>query len=575
VKFRRIKEWAEKSAKVGNKSDKVSWCWKIQIARTIFTVCKYDQDATDEAKALLREVRNLNGNLWQGSLLACQTIAEQLRLDGSYSQAQEILEKAMKTKPSIDTKMQKSKSDLSFAAIARLDLGDLYWKRDNHRCAKREYQESLRFDTTRYARYIDILRRYRKAGRYSWIIDFVGELTNKRKFPKTYLKRLVYEFLTEDEFQNSVLSATKQENWGEVVDRTFTKALEVSDGSHRELFHIMKSYGDILHRCGDRNREDDIVSRWDTALRYGQPLATTTDAIGWPDIFSVIDPLAYIYLKRAEKALGEAKAAGQSDSISTETVKTALDTANQYLGFIKELKQKTDIWMNTSLTCCLARYHTIAGEHQSAKSMVSKVVAASISILSDNDESNDWFAYLQLGRVMEALQDETNSKEAWKRLEKLPPPRIDLSRWFLCDECKQSIHLREGVNVCLESFQLKFFHSGCYDNFNNNKTQTNRVELHKVAVIISNADDTNAIVTAEEKKDRERSLRVWKKQLRKKYVSPEDHVDITPGTSFSANSLTPDVSGSQETPIYFPPAPRIQVNEDCEKVSYERRITDN
>jgi tetratricopeptide (TPR) repeat protein len=579
AKFSRITEWAAASAKVGNENDKASWRWKIQIARTIFTVCKYDQEATDAAKILLKEVRNLDENLWEGSVLACQTIAEQLRLDESYSQAQKILEKATRRIIPIDTEMRKSKSDSLLAAIALLDLGDLYWRRNDHEHhqrdrAKERYQRSLKFDATRYTRYIRVLRHYREAGLYSYIIDFVEKLTYKRKFNKAYLKRLVYDFLTKDEFQKSMLSDTKQNKWRKVVDRTFAEAIEAAEGSHMELFHIMKTYGNILHRCGDKKREDDVVSKWQTALQYGQPLASTTSAIGWPDIFSVIDPLAYIYLKRAEKALGEAKAAGKADSISTETVKTNLDTVNQYLGLIQELKQKTDIWMNTSLTCCLARYHTIAGEPQRVKSLVSKVVAASIGILSDNDESNDWFAYLQLGRIMEALQDKRNSEKAWKRVEKLMPPRVNLSRWSLCDECKQSIHLHEGVHVCLKFFQLKFFHSGCYDNLNNNISQSQRVELHKVAVVLPNANDTNVIVTAKQKQKRETSLSHWKTQLEQKYVRPEDHGDTALGSPISGIPSTPDVRESQDIPTALPPAFTKHPGNRNKQSVEERRTSD-
>jgi hypothetical protein len=531
AKFCRIKEWAKTSAKVGNESDKVSWCWKIQIARTIFAVCQNDQEATDEADKLLKEVQNLEGGPWKGSLLACETIAEHLWLNGLESEAQKILKEAMEIEPSNDTEMHESNSDVLLAAIIRLDLGDLYWKKEHPELesAKKVYQESLEFNTTRYARYIDVLRHYREAGKHSWIINFVKELTNKREFPKPYLQRLVYEFLTEDEFQNSLLSAAKENNWGEVVRETFEKAINAADGSRVELFHIMKTYGNILHRSRDREREDDIVKQWETAVEYGKPLVKTTGPIGWPDIYSVIEPLAYIYLERAKTALGKAKAAGKSNDMLTKIAKE--NTANKYLCSIEKLKQKTDIWMNISLTCCLARYHTIAGDCQSAKKAVSKAVAASIGILSDDDESNDWFAYLQLGRIMDALQDKTNCKKAWERLENLMPPKTDLSRWFLCDECKQGIHLHEGVYVCLEFFQLRFFHSGCYDNSNEEKSQATRVELRKDTFIKSNADDKNDIVPPEEKEKRKKSLECWKTELEKKYVSPK-------GTTSSSNSAT-------------------------------------
>lgn len=542
--FRRIRDWATKSPKVGNENEKKSWLWKIQIARTIFTMCKYDHEATDVAEELLKEVKSLNGSPWKDSVLACQTIAQQLQLDGNYSEAREILRNITDKLSTSNKVPRNSKSDSLLAALALLDLGDLYWRKDHDSGRKdddggrrdhdgrrkdraaEKYRQSLKFDATRYARYIGVLYRYRQAGLYSHIIHFVGDLSDGRNFDRVYLKRLVYDFLAKDEFRRSILSATEQKKWDEVVDSIFKKAIETAKETHVELFHISRAYGEILHQCGNPKREDDVVNQWEAALKCGQPLTTTTSDIGWPDLFSVIDPLSYIYLRRAEKALGAAKAEGKTSTISTESVKAKLDTASHWLNLIKALEQKTDIWMNATLICCIARYHTVAGDRTRAKSAVSKVIAASVGILSDDDETNDWFAYLQLGRIMEALQDKQNSKEAWNRLQSLVTPEASPSRWFLCNECEKSIPLSEGVHVYLESFALKYFHEGCY------KHQGMTSGMHRVAII-----------SPEQKLERGISLSEWKFQLQEKYVHRDDVVDVTQFTpsipSAAASSTTP------------------------------------
>lgn len=327
-----------------------------------------------------------------------------------------------------------------------------------------------------------------------------------------------------------------------------------------EQFHIMKTYGDILYRCGDKRREDDIVRQWVIALKHGQPLASSTAAIGWPDMFSVIDPLAYIYLKRAEKALRETKRAGKAGSMATTKVRTKFDTATQHLDLIKGLKQKTDIWMNTDVTCCSVRYYKIAQKPQEASSTVSKVVAVLIGILSDNDESNDWFAYLQLGRIMEALQDKKNSNEAWKRVEKMTPFTANVSPWFLCDECKQSIHLPEGLYVCMESFQLRFFHSGCCGDLEKDKSQTRSIGLHKIAVILPNANGTGGTINAKQKEENKMSLSLWKAKIQAKHILPEDHVDM------SSTCSTPVVPAWPEIPTPISPVDK------CTRPSFQRRL---
>ncbi|KAE9365639.1 hypothetical protein N431DRAFT_563490 [Stipitochalara longipes BDJ] len=534
--FRRISEWATASPEVGNASDKTSWFWKIQTARTIFTVCKYDQDANKNAQELLKEVQSLDGSLWQGSVLACQTITKQLQ-SGSYleaQKAQKILRDVTRKLLSSDKGLASSKSDSLLAAIAFLDLGNLYWKENHHgqhqrdRAAKK-YQQSLNYDATRYARYVDVLHQYRQAGLHSQIIDLVRDLTPSENFDKVYLKRLVYDFLAKDEFRRSILSATGQKNWEKVVDGIFKKAIKTAQQSHVELFHILKAYGEILHQSGDMKREDAVINHWEEALKHGPPLASTTSDVSWPDMLSIIDPLACIYLHRAEKGLVAAKAENKIDTISIESVKAKLDSASLYLNlieeFIKELEQKTDMWMNTTLICCKARYYTVAGNPEIAKSAVSKVIAASISILSDDDETNDWFAYLQLWRIMEALQDDQHSKEARKRLESLVTPSAGPTHWFHCNGCEKSIHRSEKMHVCLQSFGLKYFHKNCCD-LKSAKLQGEVLGTHRCVIISPGTSDSKAVLESR------RSLSDWKAQLQEKYVHLYDVVDVSQLDSF-------------------------------------------
>ena len=182
------------------------------------------------------------------------------------------------------------------------------------------YQKSLKFDATRYARYVEVLHQYRQAELHSELIDLLRDLMFNRNFDKVYLKRLVYDFLAKDEFRRSILSATGQKNWEKVVDMVFKKAIKTAKGSHVELFHVCKAYGEILHQRGNPEREEVVISCWQDVLKYGLPLASTTSDISWPDMFSVVDPLAFIYLHRAVKALVAATAKNKTNTISIEPV---------------------------------------------------------------------------------------------------------------------------------------------------------------------------------------------------------------------------------------------------------------
>ena len=79
------------------------------------------------------------------------------------------------------------------AAIALLDLGDLYWEKDEEgdsqpMRAVEAYQRSLEFDLTRYARYTEVLIRYKKAGLYSDMLTLVR--ASCQELDKMYLNRL-------------------------------------------------------------------------------------------------------------------------------------------------------------------------------------------------------------------------------------------------------------------------------------------------------------------------------------------------------------------------------------------------
>jgi tetratricopeptide (TPR) repeat protein len=179
--FSRIKDWASDIDGVGKQDVEKSWLWNIQVARTIFTVCsEYDDEANDVAKDLLHEVQMLDEKLWVDNVLACQTIAEQLMIEKSEAKAQEILEKA--TARISEERIRVSKSNSMLVAIAFLDLGNVYWKAKRYDQAAAKHRQSLKYDTTRYARYLNILHCYYTENAWPDMVHFLNELTEGRKF---------------------------------------------------------------------------------------------------------------------------------------------------------------------------------------------------------------------------------------------------------------------------------------------------------------------------------------------------------------------------------------------------------
>jgi tetratricopeptide (TPR) repeat protein len=518
--FSRIKDWASDIDGVGKQDVEKSWLWNIQVARTIFTVCsEYDDEANDVAKDLLHEVQMLDEKLWVDNVLACQTIAEQLMIEKSEAKAQEILEKA--TARISEERIRVSKSNSMLVAIAFLDLGNVYWKAKRYDQAAAKHRQSLKYDTTRYARYLNILHCYYTENAWPDMVHFLNELTEGRKFEKLYLNRLVYDFIAKDSFRGYLLGAKGHNDWKKVVDKTFAQAIDVANGCPAELFHIGKMYGHILYECGDVSREDEVVQNWEQALKHGKPLAATGDNIRWSDLVTIIEPLAKIYLSRAESAVGKARAVNRADDRSVDSVKETFDVASRDLDLIKRLEQKTDIWMNTTVFCCLARYYTVSKDKEKARKAVAKVIAASIAVLSDNDESNDWFAYLQLGKVLNALQDQENSEEAWKRLDKLGKPHSELLPPFSCAGCNEHIPLTTGVHICKDCFGPKYFDKKCYDDLKRCQELKGCFATHTFAIIFPETQESKNL-TLNDKSNTESSLKQWKLQLQNKYLEGED-----------------------------------------------------
>lgn len=536
--FRSIRDWAVQLPELQKGMQEKEWLGKIQTARAIFTSCEGDEEATRAAKELLKEVQQLDAKLWKGNILACQSIAAELQSERSYTRAKELLLNA--TKDLVKTDQSLTQSDKLRAAIALLDLGDLYWEKDEKgdsqpKRAMEAYQRSLEFDLTRYARYAEVLIRYKKAGLYSDMLTFVRATC--QELDKMYLNRLVYDYLGKDEFQRCILSATEEEDWETTIHDVYSEAIKIAENSHAELFHLRKAYGAIMHQGGGLSAEQCVVDHWEAALTDGKLLATTTGEMGWTELFEVIDPLANIYLRRALVALEYFANKDSNVTMTTQSDKSKLDSAAHHLDLIKSLEQKTDIWMNLTVICCLARYYTVAEDPVSAKSAVSKVVAILIAILSDGDETNDWFAYLQLGRVMEALEDEENAVEAWERLQHLGAQAAGPPGWFRCDECSNSIDPSQTMHVFIESFGLKYFHAECYNaiEYDVHGKASNAV---LVAIISSKIDNFVSSLT----------LSSWKAHLRHRWVYGENDMDsIQPGSLPSSISQPVVASRSLRT----------------------------
>jgi len=229
----------------------------------------------------------------------------------------------------------------------------------------------------------------------------------------------------------------------------------------------------------------------------------------------------------------------KADDKSARDVKEKFDAASHFLDLIKGLEQKTtDIWANTTVSCCLARYYMVSKDEKRARKAVVNVIAASIALLSDDEESNDWFAYLQLGKVLNALQDKNNSEEAWKRLDKLGKQYAELLPLFSCARCDE--HVRKGgVHICMECFGPKYFDKKCYAYLKSYKEVNGCFASHKFVTLFPETEEQKDLAW-NEKVEKDTSLKRWKSKLQDTYLDGEDVPDFSSTiVSMPASTLEP------------------------------------
>ncbi|KAH7389871.1 hypothetical protein BKA66DRAFT_548243 [Pyrenochaeta sp. MPI-SDFR-AT-0127] len=531
-----IINWARKAEGVGTKEEKESWLWKIQVARTIFVMSEGGiNEAHTEAQALLDQVQELDGNPWEDNLLACLTISEDLREKNEHKKARELLGRATQK---FTNSNQPVTADAILIADTFLDLAELTWAAeddlgdDRYDESSRYIMKSLQYDTTRYARYLKAFQNYYSKEKWSYIVAFLKALTDKNplaeKQPnKLYLHRLVYDFIVPDDFQNILLGAKDIEDWEAVIDGFFDRARKAADGHPAELFYVTRAYGNILLHWDKEKRERDVERLLQEAVKHAKHVKPSSksseDTTIGIDIYSVVDPLARLYLEQARK----------DHSTFTNTAAKKIDHAER----LRKLQRDIDVWLGIPVLCCRVSYLTLKGNSEEAKLAVSKTMRACLDVLSDGDTSNDWFGFLQLGKLFNALQDIENSKEAWRRLDRLGHEEASALPKFVCANCRNDITIKDGVHICLQCFGPYYFDRECYKSLRDPAKALQQTRVREHNPLTHSYVSISPAAKAEDKRSGDASLERWKKQLRMIYLGEKLEDIAEDGDKFTAGII--------------------------------------
>lgn len=457
-KIQMVVEWAYRELEPGPEE---TWLWKLQVARLYLSVCDNDDEpAHAAADSLMAEVQKVDRSLWEDSLLAYRTIADEMKFKQDLPRAREVLSRAT------ERILNKATGDKILNGADPILVADIFlelafMKREGLHSEAGKPKRTARFlpeaaslilqsldhDRTRYSKYLEVLQIYHDTSQWARSVEFLKKLSkrvepHKGAFEKSYLDRLVYEFLATKEFPKYVLAMETKDpkNWNDMIDNLSTEAIKAAEGSPSELFHIKRVFGQILDACGNGRRKADAMRLWQEAVDLVKPSKLAEDCVVGTRIYSVVDPLARSYL---DKAL--------------------LEPAADYGRKLLELQANADHWLDIPLLCCQAHYLSVQ-DKESGIPIVKDTIGLCISVLTDGDLSNDWFAFAQLGKIFNAVMDTANAREAWGRLKGLDEAEAVLLPTFICDHCGTKISLTSGLWVCLYCFGPCYIHTACLQN---------------------------------------------------------------------------------------------------------------
>lgn len=591
----RIEEWAIPI--FGPSKVAKSPSWHIQIATTIRSMCANDDEVKTgkEQKARIKKVEELDPE----NLMASHLVVSRLRdyvpdedpeaTKLKRKNAITVLEDAVKVIERINTAQLGWFDSISRSILATsiyLELGDLYWDDGDPSLAPASYRKSLKYSSTRYSNYLVILERYQEKEKWSEVIDFITTL-NEQANPEhlaRYLDRFIHEFLAVGIFQRIASKAAEKtgtESW-EVIETPFDLAIKEARKSPADLFHAHKAYISIVQRSSNKEAmQDSVIHHCKEALACGVLQAESGSGVLYHDIFAIVDTLAHIYLNKAVALLEEAhkkmgKPAGQKSTAGTASppetprktnealggsklmpeVKRLLDDATVYALEMKSMIQDTDVWMNTGVYCCLAWYQLKLGDPAAAQKAVEEVMAAALGLLSDDDPSNDWFAFLHLGRVLNTIQDRKNARAAWEMLTILQPDTDELL--FSCYGCSERFAISQGDRICMDCCGQICLHSKCHDTLpyasTLEKVKTGGCYKHHHFITIST--DENQAKAAKHGKIRidteEITLEVWKDRLMKQYVLEGVDVGVKGQSPAYIRKRTESIPERDESPTRGP-----------------------
>ena len=336
-----------------------------------------------EARERCKDALKLENNNWRASLLLAN-IAES-REDGI-----KILKKLVKHYGGDSGWLKEHGEDFSNFAYS---LGSLYWENNIREKAVKWFSVSLEHGPVRPDLVFQIWIKYQSDKKWDEIMSIIEKLHSE-----SHLK-VVMIAAPESRWRNDVYAAIRQAvvNTGKFTgfDQVYEPAIDSAKEAkkYRVSFDLQQSYATALSVC-PVSKTDQIRKLLEAAA--GDVPYTNTDLAA--AFFLIGHRLGTIYLQNAKQAKEDRK---------EDEAKAWLDRMSSIVP-----EQVKEDQMRLPLRLYAARYHLIDENKDKARRLAHNTLRMAIELLSDNDPTNDIFAYEKILYAVIPFGDIVNATTA-------------------------------------------------------------------------------------------------------------------------------------------------------------------
>ncbi|KAF7596498.1 hypothetical protein BBP40_001370 [Aspergillus hancockii] len=316
-------------------------------------------------------------------------------------------------------------------------LGLLYWESSHRDTAIPFCAKAMELDPANYDRVTMVLSSYAAEERWSDITNALITVKEKSTQGLQGLPEMFIKLATSARFHQIVLQAALRTQYFSLVEDTYERAIDLllERQDRTTLCSIRFHYATAMYAL--RDRQSKAIAQWEQILKEDIPQSQSYDAL--PMLLGKLGPL---YLHKAKTSGSDAEAAAS------------------YLQKIETLLPDGVRENDTLLppTIYLARYYKTQGDVLRAKQNTREIVKQALEILSDDDEDNDLYAYVNLLTVFVPLEDVENTLACLAMMAIVTNDRIKIR----CDgDCGNSWSYVGEMLWCRDCINFQF-NEECY-----------------------------------------------------------------------------------------------------------------